>query len=911
MKLIANIIILTLFSIEAFSQQYNNWVFGYYNGLNFNSDTPYLFKTSLPQSGSYNHISISDETGTLLFYSDGLNIYDSKNQLINKADSLSTCHHSVVLKDKNSSERYKLFTISSFNLPKGTIHRLYVTDIEATQNYCTVISKNTLIASDTFFYLVAVPHSNKRDYWLVTWKRNDSFYAFRYTKNGIDTIVKSPKNYSYTQNWDDHILHGRLLLSNNYKMIVELGLVCTETSKPYKSFADLYNFNNSTGKLDFNQVIENSFANKKINFDTFDIYNGAFSPNDSILYLTGNCQLGSRISHLRQYKIFASNIKNTRNLLYAPQTGYYVTEAINLAPDGKIYFLSHYGITGGLGNKLYVIEKPELYTDKCSIKMVFDSIKNTSVTFSFPQTFYEPLKLSLRYKFTCNNTNNFINTSDTNIYQKFTWFFNGTDSIVGKDVFYEFSKSGLYKIILKGETRKGYTRYGSDTVRFIKKPKANFFTTEKTGCQWVGFQFNDISNYDTVNNVIGKSWLWDFGDGTFSSAQNPIHIYTKSGVYDVKLIFSNGFCSDSILIKQAVDILPAPKPGFTLNNDNFCTPFTLKIKDESVGAVKSWHYSFGDGRTDTSSSPEVLYTIAGNYLVIQTLTSTTGCITSDSANLFLRKGFDGSEQVNFYTVNVLSANNIDISWQSLPDAYSYKINRVSDAANVSFYQSQLNTSLLDTSVFTSKSIYSYTIYGVDSCGKLTGPSRYLRNILLTGISTGNDMAIIKWNPFEQWQNGVKEYMIEVHNSISDNYLPVQSSNNTEYSDMAFTDNSNSAIEKCYRIIAYELDGNNQQSISNILCLPFQPMIWIPNSFSPNGDNLNDIFKPVCLGMLEYDLKIYNRWGVLIYYSISQEKGWNGEINGEMAETGMYFYSIRARGKDSAANNLCGELYLIK
>ncbi len=74
-------------------------------------------------------------------------------------------------------------------------------------------------------------------------------------------------------------------------------------------------------------------------------------------------------------------------------------------------------------------------------------------------------------------------------------------------------------------------------------------------------------------------------------------------------------------------------------------------------------------------------------------------------------------------------------------------------------------------------------------------------------------------------------------------------------------------------------------------------IWIPNSFTPNGDGLNDIFKPVTLAELEnYTMLIFNRWGQQIFESKDINKGWDGKYKGKLVEFGVYTYKIEATEK---------------
>lgn len=84
--------------------------------------------------------------------------------------------------------------------------------------------------------------------------------------------------------------------------------------------------------------------------------------------------------------------------------------------------------------------------------------------------------------------------------------------------------------------------------------------------------------------------------------------------------------------------------------------------------------------------------------------------------------------------------------------------------------------------------------------------------------------------------------------------------------------------------------------------------YIPNSFSPNGDGLNDLFAPVGPGVERYDLKIFNRWGQLVHDE--DTRGWDGKFKGELVMPGVYFYLMRVSLFGSERwINLKGMIYL--
>jgi gliding motility-associated-like protein len=904
------------FFLFANCQQWNNWTFGNKSGLNFSTSPPSVFLSALKPTKNLqgNKISmscesISDKQGKLLFYTDGQYVYNKLHQIMENGDSIlgfnTKSEGSIILPDFHNENQYILFTQNTPIFGQLGLYRSKI-DVSLNSGLGKVVEKNIPIYIDSFDYLTAIKHGNNRDYWIISLHCPDSFYAFRYSPVGIDTIVKSHYTSPYPQ-YIHFLYFGNINASHDGKMLIEScdRYQLTESLwSPFFTYVTAFNFDIYTGRITFNQFIEKEIKNKSQDLINH-YFNAVFSPNDSLIYLTGLFPK-SVAKTIFQYKRFVPNITSTKCDLNIQNTGSFAS--IGLGPDGKIYYLCCFPI------QLCVLNKPNIYGMGCDGKRwileINDNPESNYINwYSFPFTFYQPMIVDFEYNPKCNNLPNFVNKSDTNIFKNFTWYFDGKDSLSVFDVQYEFLKLGIHTVRLAGTTTQGYTRYCVKTINFIRQPTADFGFEKSVGCQWLGFQYKDSSKTDTIHPVNKEIWQWSFGDGTTSKIKNPLHIYTKSGIFDVELIYGNGFCTDTIVKKQVVEILAAPKPGFTLNSYQNCTPFMLQIKDASIGAVSKYLYTFGDGRSDSIASPTVFYNVPAYYFIHQTLTGPTGCVTKDSSYLYLRKGFNGVEQINSYTVNVLPVNLNEVSWENDAVATLYQVFRSSGNTNFEKYKTISSSVWIDSNVSTGKSVYTYKIQGLDSCGKPTLESRVIKNILLTGESFENEYSVVHWTPFEQWQNGVEKYSVEVKDSNNE-YTPVEFINGLSYQDNIFTTLLNK-VEKCYRIRAIEKDGNNKESISNIICLPYHPLIWIPNSFSPNGDKLNDDFIISTVGIREIKVTIFNRWGEKVFESNDLNKYWDGKFNGQLVVTGLYYYSICAKSQSLKEFNYTGCIYVLK
>ncbi|MBV8253820.1 MAG: gliding motility-associated C-terminal domain-containing protein, partial [Chitinophaga sp.] len=93
----------------------------------------------------------------------------------------------------------------------------------------------------------------------------------------------------------------------------------------------------------------------------------------------------------------------------------------------------------------------------------------------------------------------------------------------------------------------------------------------------------------------------------------------------------------------------------------------------------------------------------------------------------------------------------------------------------------------------------------------------------------------------------------------------------------------------------------------------EPKPQVPNAFSPNGDGRNDVFKPVVRGpMYEYELRIFNRWGELIFISSDQHRGWDGKYKGVPVEIGTYVWWLTyKKSANGTPNVLKGEVTVVR
>ncbi len=114
----------------------------------------------------------------------------------------------------------------------------------------------------------------------------------------------------------------------------------------------------------------------------------------------------------------------------------------------------------------------------------------------------------------------------------------------------------------------------------------------------------------------------------------------------------------------------------------------------------------------------------------------------------------------------------------------------------------------------------------------------------------------------------------------------------------------------------KLTGKDEHDCANSYELQFMAdaccTLQVPNAFSPNGDGLNDWFKPVTNGHPEaFQMLIFNRWGHKIFTSQQVDAGWDGRIGGATADAGTYFYEIIGKCIGGMPLRKRGEFVLIR
>jgi gliding motility-associated-like protein len=415
----------------------------------------------------------------------------------------------------------------------------------------------------------------------------------------------------------------------------------------------------------------------------------------------------------------------------------------------------------------------------------------------------------------------------------------------------------------------------------------------------IGKQFG--CDEDTIHFVaqdgaghIPFSYLWSFGDATYSNVKDTTHIYTTQGVYNIKLITELSGCKDSVL--TTVNTLHPIDAVFlavdSTGQDTVCLGGKIlgtSTSQPNPGLLgHSWNW--GDGTPlDVGPTVNHVYSAPGTYTITLIITDTLGCqdsakqlayvISPSSVSFTMSDSLLCVGEAVFFTDSI-SDNTTNFTWDfgdeqivknihnpthswTNHNSVSYKVTLTGESPrcpNSEFFK------------YITVEQYPWVNLGPDTiiCPGLTG------TIVLTDITNTAQPPFV-------WSTG------ETSNTISITQPGLYWLQVSSDSAACLTTDSIWVKRDCY--------------------------LNIPNSFSPNGDGLNDYFLPrelLSSGLSSFTMNIYNRWGENIFTTNKIDgRGWDGKYNSENQPVGVYVYIIEARFVNNVRKEFKGNVTLLR
>ena len=286
------------------------------------------------------------------------------------------------------------------------------------------------------------------------------------------------------------------------------------------------------------------------------------------------------------------------------------------------------------------------------------------------------------------------------------------------------------------------------------------------------------------------------------------------------------------------------------------------------------------------------------------------CVGPDVAE-DLRSGY-------IYQTTVEDDEFIRLQWQasSVPDYYAYELFRSrgferQEWESLGRITRRQDTQYVDRRVFVDSMSYCYRLVTYTYCSLPLDGLNEGCSIHLEGESQPF-LHTLSWNPYEQWPQGVRQYEVQRRYGRDSTFsrLDLRRPEQRTYKDNRW-DYDWGRYE--YRIRAEERpnDFYTATSTSNEITLNQPPRVRIPNAFSPNGDGLNETFKLRTLFVRSFHLRIYNRWGALVYETRDEDQSWDGAIDDLTTMDNVFIYQVNYVGWDGLLRSTSGNVTVIR
>lgn len=353
------------------------------------------------------------------------------------------------------------------------------------------------------------------------------------------------------------------------------------------------------------------------------------------------------------------------------------------------------------------------------------------------------------------------------------------------------------------------------------------------------------------------------------------------GTYDVMIEDANGCPVGSSITMVEPDVLEAGLVAL----DETCVGGNGSLSFTPTGGTPSYTYSIDSGATFTSQA-SYSPIVAGTYYYV--VMDVNGCV--DTGNVVINAGGGPTIQ------------SIDLVQPTCPldEDGSIVINALAQNGPISYSIDGGNV-LFPTDSFPNLGVGVYDIVLVDADGcvtldqvSLSGPGTPVADFSAIPVSGFAPLTV----SFTDNSIGATTYLWDFGNGASDN---VPNPSYTYTSSGSFT------------VIQTVSDGNCTDTASIVIEVIGDPSIKIPNIFTPNGDGINDLFKPEVLGIVELHGQIFNRYGALVYEWYGPEGWWDGFTApaGQRCADGTYYYVISAVAYDGTQFNEKGFVTMVR
>jgi len=582
-----------LFSLNSFSQhEADFWYFGNYAGLDFSSGKPEPLTNG--QLKNYEGCAVaSDYSGKLLFYTNGVTVWNKKHEIMENGEGLmgnaSSTQSSIIIPQPENDSLFFIFTTDVLVDDSKSFDtnglRYSIVNINNDNSNGSIITKNILLLDSTLEKITAVKHNNNKDFWIIAHEYGNAKYnSYLLTKKGLSSPIISDIGTIFMN--DQRLAIGYMKASPDGSKIVTAIL-------KYSKW-EIFNFDNQTG------ILSNPI---EINLPVINLaYSCEFSPDASKLYISAN-------DTLLQANINAGTQFDIQNSITQISILNSSIGAIQNAINGKLY------ITNDTSQYLSVINYPDSLSESCNFEkdiIFLDGRKSRLGLPNFNQSYFK--KTSFKVNNTCLYDNTHFIINDIFNIDSVVWNFDDALSgslNVSKDISptHIYTTTGIYNVNLKVWYNNNSKNY-SENIKIISLPKIDL-GNDTTFCITKNYSLNAYSKH--------LSYKWNN-----ASTDSALYV-NKSDKYwvDIKNIYTG--CKNS----DTINIVFSEIPDINIGNDtSFCEKTTFLIDAFNEGYSYIWQ--------DNSIEDFFIADAAGKYSVV--VTNVDGCENSDTISLYIKKG---------------------------------------------------------------------------------------------------------------------------------------------------------------------------------------------------------------------------------------------------------------------------------
>jgi PKD repeat protein len=458
---------------------------------------------------------------------------------------------------------------------------------------------------------------------------------------------------------------------------------------------------------------------------------------------------------------------------------------------------------------------------------------------------------------------------------------------------------------------------GVDSSSYVIKVKPNTVVAnlvvngpEKQGCPPHTVTF--------FNNSTGANqFIWNFGDGTpiiTNAARTMVHTFLAGGTYQVKLTATNG-CSVRETTETIV-VYPEPISSFTTVKNTYCKDEWINFVNTSPQGDFVW--TFGDGVSSTQTNPQHRFVTPGTYVVTLTTFVTqpdgTRCSKSVSQSYTVLNPPIATFSSNASAFNCAPFHLIVSNTSQFANKYSWYV----DGVLVSTQATPLNLWLYASNKVVTVRLVAENTAGCASASVEQTVQMYPRPTANFVVLPSQIIKIPNYT--FRFQNTTSGAVTSYKWTFGDGNSSTEANPTHTYKMIG---------QYQVNLIAFNQEGCSDTLSRQVEVQTVPGYLFVPNAFEPGSQTYElKTFKPKGSGIESYHLKIFNKWGYLVWETTtidsngSPVEGWDGMMNGVPAPPDVYVWTIEAkfinqtvwpgmRYKSSDKPKTVGSIHLIK